>query len=166
VQGVVTASEPDRTYRSTVQLPGELPDHEYDVDDTEGGVYRLLVDSVAAAEIAYGANLFGEAPVFAHWLSPGWLDVFLLDGEAYEQYRQSRPFVASVAQPHVDSAGFTFDLPHLRTDWHIVFSNTSRLVNTQVLDAAVTLYWDADRGPGTRAFVPLGEKPAVSGMRP
>ena len=103
VQGVITAAEPDRTYRSTVRLPGSLPAHDVEIDDTEGVIHRVRVDYDVPSEIVYGTNLFGEAPDFAKWMSPGRLDVFLLDGEAYAKYQAGEPFTASVSEPDVSS---------------------------------------------------------------
>jgi hypothetical protein len=163
---VISASEPDETYRSKVTLSGAVPVHDFEIDEAEGDIYQLRVDFDVPNEIIYGKNLFGEGPKFAKWEGPGQLDVFLLDGDNYDSYLEGTPFTASVGEQDVSSGEVVFALPHLRTDWHLVFSNEDRLVNTQLLDAEVTLLWDSVRGPKTRAFVPLASKPAVSGMRP
>jgi len=166
VQRVITASEPDRTYLSTVDLPGSLPAHEHQLDESEGDIHRLRVSFDVPNEIIYGQNLFGEAPEYAKWEGPGQIDVFLVDDDQYARFQAGEPFSAAVGEQDVSSGEIVFALPHLRTDWHLVMANTDKLVNTQVLDVEVELAWDAARGPRTQAYIPLARSPAVSGLQP
>jgi hypothetical protein len=166
VKRVIQGSVTDETYVSKVTLPGTVPANEFQVDDTQGDTFQLRVKLDVTNDIVYGKNLFGEGPDWAKWEDTGSVDVFLLDDENYERYLQGSPFTAAVGQEDAEAAEIAFALPHLATDWHLVFSNADRLVNSQVLDAEVTLLWDATRGPRTRAFVPIARKPAVGGLMP
>lgn len=119
-------------------LPAPPPLH-------RSGEYQMRVNWGTSDEFIYGANQIGGSKVFSRHLSGGAVNFFICDETNYAAYTSPDTFYAYEIMDDEDSADVAFTLPG-EGDWYAVLSNEEHIVNSQIVQGTVEIYYRVETG--------------------
>jgi hypothetical protein len=143
-------AEPDQTFETTVAYESAaLPiPSASEVDPPAAGIDApvLAVDVLAEREVLRGQSLSNDR-TFTRAVSPGLVDVYVVDGANYAALADGQPFEAIAAATQVEDTVVSRSVPE-GSEWYVVLSNQRRQASSQLVEVDVSLDLGGDAGPG------------------